>query len=102
VARHFQSSWATAVSHVEGDTYLESDADGNLTVLRRNVAGVTSEDRQRMEVTSEMNLGEMVNRIRKIDVETSPRAIVVPRAFLATVSLLSQSAYNKCPFTESL
>jgi DNA damage-binding protein 1 len=90
VARHFQMSWATAVSHIEGDTYLESDGDGNLTVLRRNVAGVTLEDRQRMEVTSEMNLGEMVNRIRKIEVETSARALVVPRAFLATVSLLTQ------------
>ncbi len=86
VARHFQMSWATAVSHIEGDTYLESDGDGNLTVLRRNVGGITPEDRQRMEVTSEMNLGEMVNRIRKIDVETSSRALVVPRAFLATVS----------------
>lgn len=88
VARHFQMSWATAVSHIEGDTYLESDGDGNLIVLRRNVAGVTLEDRQRMEVTSEINLGEMVNRIRKIDIETSARALVVPKAFLATVSLL--------------
>jgi len=86
VARHFQMSWATAVSHIEDDSYLESDGDGNLTVLRRNVAGVTLEDRQRMEVTSEMNIGEMVNRIRKIDVETSTRSLVVPRAFLATVS----------------
>jgi hypothetical protein len=87
VARHFQASFATAVSHIEGDTYLESDSDGNLIVLRRNIAGVTLEDRQRLEVTSEMNLGEMVNRIRKIDVETSPNATVVPRAFLCTVSL---------------
>jgi DNA damage-binding protein 1 len=91
VARHFQMSWATAVSHIEGHTYLESDGDGNLTVLRRNVTGVTLEDRQRMEVTSEMNLGEMVNRIRKIDVETSARALVVPRVFLATVSLPNQT-----------
>lgn len=90
VARHFQMSWTTAVSHIEGDTYLESDGDGNLTVLRRNVAGATLEDRQRMEVTSEINIGEMVNRIRKIDVEASARALVVPKAFLATVSLLIQ------------
>lgn len=102
VARHFQFSWATAVSHVEGDTYLESDADGNLTVLRRNIIGVTLEDRQRLEVTGEMNLGEMVNRIRKIDVETSPHAIVVPRAFLATVNTPIQSLTFYGTVTNSL
>ncbi|KAI9736439.1 MAG: hypothetical protein M1818_006173 [Claussenomyces sp. TS43310] len=84
VARHFQSCWGTAVSHVEGDTFLESDADGNLIVLRRNPEGVTLEDRKRLEVTSEMNLGEMVNRIRKVNVDVSPDAAIVPQAFLAT------------------
>ncbi|AEO66386.1 uncharacterized protein THITE_2114471 [Thermothielavioides terrestris NRRL 8126] len=86
-ARHFGSVWATAVSHVQDDSWLEADAQGNLMVLRQNLEGVTAEDKKRMEVTSEMNLGEMVNRIRGIEVETTPGAIVVPKAFLGTVSL---------------
>ncbi|KAK4098343.1 hypothetical protein N658DRAFT_499592 [Parathielavia hyrcaniae] len=84
-ARHFGSVWATAVGHVEGESWLEADAQGNLMVLRRNLAGVTDEDKRRMEVTSEINLGEMVNRIRGVEVETSPGAMIVPRAFLGTV-----------------
>ncbi|RYP60331.1 hypothetical protein DL769_008163 [Monosporascus sp. CRB-8-3] len=85
VARHYQATWATAISHVDEQSWLEADAQGNLMVLRRNQAGVTLEDKRRMEITSEMNLGEMVNKIRKVTVEASPNAIVVPRAFLATV-----------------
>jgi len=84
VARHFQAGYSTAVSHVEGDTYLVSDAEGNLVVLRRNVTGVTLEDKKRLEVTSEMNIGELVNRIRKVTVDVSPNATVIPQAFLAT------------------
>jgi DNA damage-binding protein 1 len=90
VARHHQSCWSTAVRHIEGDSYLESDAEGNLLVLRRNVNGVLLEDKKRMEVTSEMNLGEQVNTIRQINVEPSPNAMIVPKAFLATVSSPSQ------------
>lgn len=86
-ARNFQTSWATAVAQVADNTFLESDAEGNLTVLHRNVNGVTEEDRRRMEVMCEMRLGEMVNRIRVFDVLTSPNAVVIPKAFLATVCL---------------
>ncbi len=85
-ARHGGSVWATAVGWVEGESWLEADAQGNLMVLRRNVEGVTAEDRKRMEVTSEINLGEMVNRIRGVEVESTAGAMVVPRAFLGTVS----------------
>ncbi|KAK4150603.1 hypothetical protein C8A00DRAFT_36810 [Chaetomidium leptoderma] len=84
-ARHFGSVWGTAVGHVEGESWLEADAQGNLMVLRRNMEGVTAEDKRRMEVTSEFNLGEMVNRIRAVEVETTPGAMIVPRAFLGTV-----------------
>ncbi|KAL2193661.1 mono-functional DNA-alkylating methyl methanesulfonate N-term-domain-containing protein [Corynascus similis CBS 632.67] len=87
-ARHFGTVWATAVGFVQDDEeggWLEADADGNLLVLRRNAEGVTAEDRRRMEVTSEINLGEMVNRIREVEVETTPGALIVPRAFLGTV-----------------
>ncbi|KAK1749837.1 DNA damage-binding protein 1 [Echria macrotheca] len=84
-ARHYQSAWATAVCHVDVESWLEADADGNLVVLRRNVQGVTDEDKKRLELTSEMNLGEMVNKIREITVETSDTAMVLPKAFLGTV-----------------
>ncbi|KAL2267250.1 hypothetical protein VTJ83DRAFT_4527 [Remersonia thermophila] len=84
-ARHPASVWATALGQVEGDSWLEADAQGNLLVLRRNLEGVTAEDKKRMEVTSEINLGEMVNRIREIEVETTKGAMIVPRAFLGTV-----------------
>ncbi|KAI4134122.1 MAG: hypothetical protein LQ347_001781 [Umbilicaria vellea] len=85
VARHFQTAWATAVAHVADGAFLESDAEGNLMVLRQNVGGVTEDDRRRLEITSEIRLGEMVNRIRRINVPVSPDCVVVPRAFLATV-----------------
>jgi DNA damage-binding protein 1 len=85
VARHFQASQTTAVAHIEDHTYLTSDADHNLIILERNMNGVTLEDRKRLQVTSEISLGEMVNKIRKIDVEASPNAPVIPRAFLCTV-----------------
>lgn len=85
VARHFQTAWATAVAHVDEHTWLESDAEGNLMVLKQNVAGVTADDRRRLEVVSEIRLGEMVNRIRTVEVEQSGTAVVVPKAFMATV-----------------
>ncbi|KAL2015684.1 hypothetical protein VTK56DRAFT_5019 [Thermocarpiscus australiensis] len=84
-ARHYQSAWATAVCHVQDESWLEADAQGNLMVLRQNLEGVTAEDRKRMEVTSEINLGEMVNRIRGFTVETTPGAMIIPKAFLGTV-----------------
>lgn len=67
------------------NTFLQSDAEGNLVVLQHDVNGFSEEDKRRLRVTSEMLLGEMVNRIRRIDVSPTPGAIVIPRAFLATV-----------------
>ncbi|KAI5866704.1 mono-functional DNA-alkylating methyl methanesulfonate N-term-domain-containing protein [Durotheca rogersii] len=84
VSRHYQSVWATAICHVEGQSWLESDSQGNLLVLRRNVSGVTEGDKRRMDVISEIKLGEMVNKIRKVEVDASENAIVTPRAFLGT------------------
>ncbi|KAF2258489.1 hypothetical protein CC78DRAFT_537717 [Lojkania enalia] len=85
VARHFQTTWSTAVAEVDENTYLESDAEGNLAVLYRDPNGVTEDDKKRLKMSSEMLLGEMVNRIRRIDVATVPDAAVIPRAFMATV-----------------
>ena len=86
VARHFSTVWTTAVEVVDPEegTYLTSDAEGNLLVLKHNTQGVTSEDRRRLQITSEICLSECVNRIQRIDVPVAPNAPVVPRAFLAT------------------
>ena len=84
-SRHFQTAWSTACAHVDVDTWLEADADGNLIVLRQNTGGVTADDRRRLETVSEIRLGEMVNRIREVQIEASPGTPVVPKAFMATV-----------------
>ena len=96
VARHFQTTWGTAVTHVGENMWLESDAEGNLLVLSRDINGVTEDDRRRLQVTSEMNLGEMVNRIRKIDIRVGGEAVVVPKAFMATVRRLPSKLLGVC------
>ncbi|KAJ6068788.1 hypothetical protein N7499_010675 [Penicillium canescens] len=85
VGRHYQTVWSTAVACVDKDTFLQSDAEGNLIVLSRNLNGVTAQDKQRLMPTSEIALGEMVNRIRPVNIPNLASTTVVPRAFLATV-----------------
>lgn len=87
VARHFATVWTTAVADIGANQWLVSDAEGNLIVLRRNVDGITEEDRRRLEVTSELLLGEMVNRIRPVNIPQTSTMAVTPKAFLGTVSL---------------
>ncbi|KAK4161057.1 hypothetical protein QBC43DRAFT_303294 [Cladorrhinum sp. PSN259] len=84
-ARHQHAVSGTALCHVDREEWLEADEQGNLMVLQRNVDTVNPEEKQKLRVTAELNLGEMVNRIRGIKVETSPGAMIVPRAFLGTV-----------------
>jgi DNA damage-binding protein 1 len=85
VARHYDTTWGTAVANISPNTYLESDAEGNLLVLNQDTNGFSEEDKRRLRVLSDMQLGEMVNRIRRIEVQPTPNAIVIPSAFLATV-----------------
>lgn len=85
VARHFATVWTTAVADIGSNQWLVSDAEGNLIVLRRNVDGITEEDRRRLEVTSELLLGEMVNRIRPVNIPQTSNMAVTPKAFLGTV-----------------
>ncbi len=99
IARHYQTSWATAVAEVDDSTYLESDAEGNLMVLYRETNGVTEADRMRLRVNSDMLLGEMVNRIRRINTPTPANAVIIPRAFVGTVSspcAATKSAIRVC------
>ncbi|KKY25033.1 putative uv-damaged dna binding [Phaeomoniella chlamydospora] len=108
VARHFTTLWSSAVTTISPNEWLLADMEGNLLVLRRNERGVTEDDRRRLEVTSEMLLGEVVNSIVPVNVPTAiasdttssadsnpitapvtPAKLgetpVTPQAFLATV-----------------
>jgi DNA damage-binding protein 1 len=85
IARHYDTLWGTAVGKVADNTYLAADAEGNLTVLQQNTTSHFADDRKRLNVISEMLLGEMVNRIRPIAVTPTANAVVIPRAFCATV-----------------
>ncbi|OLN98037.1 DNA damage-binding protein 1a [Colletotrichum chlorophyti] len=84
-ARHFQYIWATSVCHLEGHSWLEADAQGNLMVLRRNPEAPTEHDRKQMEVISDFHLGEQVNKIRPLNITPNENDPIVPKAFLATV-----------------
>ncbi|ROT42994.1 hypothetical protein SODALDRAFT_342210 [Sodiomyces alkalinus F11] len=84
-SRHFEYAWATAVCHLGGNSWLEADAQGNLLILERNPDALTEHDRKQMRVTSEMRLGEQVNKIRPLHITPGENDIIVPKAFLATV-----------------
>ncbi|KAH6895729.1 mono-functional DNA-alkylating methyl methanesulfonate N-term-domain-containing protein [Thelonectria olida] len=84
VARHYEPEWATSVCHLEGERWLVADAQGNLIVLQRNLDAATEEDARRLEVTSEIHIGEQINRIQKLHVANGENSVVSPMAFLAT------------------
>lgn len=86
-ARDYQPAWATSVCYLDSDRWLEADAQGNLIVLRRNREAPTEQDQRRLEVTGEMNIGEQINRIRRLHVVSSESAVVAPKAFLGSVRM---------------
>jgi DNA damage-binding protein 1 len=88
IARHYQTVWSTAVSAVGEDAWVLADSEENLVVLSRDEEGATEDDRRRLRVTSEIALGEMVNCVRGVEVQSQPGAAVVPKAFLGTVRAL--------------
>jgi DNA damage-binding protein 1 len=87
-ARDYQPSQTTAVCQLGGDRWLEADALGNLVVLWRNAEAPTEQDQRRLEITSEMNLGEQINRIRSLHVAPTENSLVQSKAFLGSVSQL--------------
>lgn len=107
-ARHFATMWSSSVSVIGDNEWVAADMEGNLIILGRNANGVTDDDRKRLEVTSELRLGEVVNTIVPVRVpnETTSNTkargsstttnsnaaanaptgpVVTPKAFLATV-----------------
>jgi DNA damage-binding protein 1 len=99
--RHFQSCWTTAVRHIGDKTWLETEADGHLLVLRQRESGISDYARLQMELTSEFNLGEQVNSVRTLDVSPSEGCIVTPRAFLATVRASTSCSSSSAMLTSS-
>lgn len=85
-ANHFSPSWSTALSHLDDEQWLEADSTGNLCVVRRNVEAHTPDEKLRMDVISEINIGEQINRIRRLTAGPTEKAVVSPKAFLASVS----------------
>ncbi|KAH6995588.1 mono-functional DNA-alkylating methyl methanesulfonate N-term-domain-containing protein [Ilyonectria sp. MPI-CAGE-AT-0026] len=83
-ARHYDLGWATSVCNLDDERWLEADAQGNLIVLHRNADAPTEQDRSRLEVTSEINIGEQINQIRKLHVPVNKSSVVSPRAFLGS------------------
>ncbi|KAI1907116.1 hypothetical protein LOZ61_006315 [Ophidiomyces ophidiicola] len=84
-ARHYQTLWTTAATPVAENAFLVADGEGNLSVLNKNISGVTDDDQRRMQVTSEIRLGDMVNKIYSVNFQVPVDSPVVPKAFLATV-----------------
>lgn len=85
-ANHFSPSWTTALSHLDDEQWLEADSTGNLCVVRRNVEAQTPDEQLRMDVISEIHIGEQINRIRRLAAGPAEKAVVLPKAFLASVS----------------
>lgn len=65
VARIYQTLWTTAVEMWDKDTVISGDAEGNMSIWRRDIHGVTEEDRRRLQLVGDMRIGELINRIRK-------------------------------------
>lgn len=90
-ARHLQQVWTTAVSHLGENFWLQTDANGQLMVLREKIDAAAAQDRKQLELTSIMNLGEQVNQIRPLNITPDENAIIWPKAFLGSVWLPSFS-----------
>ncbi|KAK6531529.1 hypothetical protein TWF281_008324 [Arthrobotrys megalospora] len=85
VCRQYGVSWVTALEALDEDTCISADSDGNLVLLRREATGATDEDTRRMRPLSEIRIGEMVNRIRRVNDPITQGYVVQPKAYLGTV-----------------
>ena len=71
VARHFATLWTSAVAAVADREWAVADMEGNLAMLRQNPDAYGDEAR-RLEVTGEMRLSEVVNKIVPIPGSQAP------------------------------
>ncbi|KAG6039379.1 hypothetical protein E4U41_002742 [Claviceps citrina] len=83
--RHNETAWTTSVCHLDGERWLAADGRGNMTVLERD-KDMRMYGNGNLKILAQINLGEQINRIRRLHVASSEVAIVSPKAFLGSVS----------------
>lgn len=69
-ARHFATLWSSACANVSEREWVVADMEGNLAMLRHNPEAYGDEGRK-LEVTGEMRIGEVVNKIVPITTSQS-------------------------------
>lgn len=69
-ARHYATMWSAACANVAEREWVVADVEGNLAMLRHNPEAYGDEGRK-LEVTGEMRLGEVVNKIVPITTQQS-------------------------------
>jgi len=87
VARTYHTLWSTAVDMMDKDTVINADAEGNLSIWQRDDALLVA-DQKRLRLIADMRIGEMINRIRRVDVQPLHLvrdAPLQPTAYIATV-----------------
>ena len=85
ICRTYQTLWTTAIDLLEDGTIINADAEGNLSIWQRDDSPMV--DRENLRLIGDMRIGEMVNRIRKVNPAARARnknSVVVPSAYLAT------------------
>ncbi|KAA8904984.1 mono-functional DNA-alkylating methyl methanesulfonate N-term-domain-containing protein [Sphaerosporella brunnea] len=86
--RTFSVVWTTAIDMMDKDTLINADAEGNISIWQRDDALMVA-DRKRLRLIGDMCLGEMVNRIRRVDALPQQRLAqdvpIQPVAYIATV-----------------
>ncbi len=50
IARDFTANWMNAVEAINDETFIGAENEGNLFVLRKNVEGVSDEERARLQL----------------------------------------------------
>jgi DNA damage-binding protein 1 len=103
ICRTYSTLWSTAVEMMDKDTIVNADAEGNLSIWQRDDALLVS-DHKRLRLIGDMRLGELINRIRRVENVVLPGAQVQdmpiqPVAYIATVEggiyLLGKIAESK-------
>ncbi|KAI9168227.1 hypothetical protein H9P43_007599 [Blastocladiella emersonii ATCC 22665] len=102
VAKDPAPSWVTAIATVDDDHVLAADAEHNVYVARRVGAGEPVEPgatpaddearRRRLEIPSELHLGEFVNRFRRGSIRPPPTSAAANGGEAAAVTPLFVSA----------
>lgn len=85
MARHYATLWTSAVAAVGEREWVAADMEGNLAMLRHN-SDAYGDEAHRLEVSGEMRLGEVVNKIVPIPqttITTSQNSINVATAAAA-------------------